>query len=69
MLVLGTACNKSTITTPCHADPNPDLMCTMQVDPVCGCDNVVYSNSCVAEQHGIVNVKLTNKAVGASCNY
>jgi len=28
-------------------------VCTMYYDPVCGCNNKIYGNSCVAECHGI----------------
>ena len=27
---------------------NPEVLCPAIFDPVCGCDNVTYSNSCVA---------------------
>lgn len=30
-----------------------ERMCTADYDPVCGCDNKTYSNSCVAESKGV----------------
>lgn len=32
----------------CVADPIPDCMCTLQYDPVCGCDAITYGNACAA---------------------
>jgi hypothetical protein len=32
-----------------------DGPCTMQYDPVCGCDGVTYSNPCFAERSGVLS--------------
>lgn len=39
--------------TRCPIEPNPDLICNDVYEPVCGCDNVTYSNICYAERAGI----------------
>jgi len=49
-----TSCSKCEceIQTECLADPKPNLICTEQYEPVCGCDSVTYSNSCYAQRVG-----------------
>jgi hypothetical protein len=32
---------------------NPEAICTMQFEPVCGCNNQTYSNACLAENAGV----------------
>jgi hypothetical protein len=32
-----------------------EAICTMQYEPVCGCDNQTYSNPCYAEKAGVTS--------------
>ena len=61
-LLLAPACRHSTAPAATTApaddciDPSkvhPDRMCTMQYDPVCGCNGQTYGNACTASNAGV----------------
>ncbi len=41
----------------CKAISNPDCICTMEYNPVCGCNDKTYGNPCQAECEGIKDYK------------
>jgi hypothetical protein len=38
----------------CKGPKHPDMICTAQYQPVCGCDGKTYSNACVATREGVL---------------
>ena len=57
LLFLALSCspNEDKKTVECKAVPIEDCSCLQVFDPVCGCDNVTYPNSCYAECATILN--------------
>lgn len=47
------SCETTTVESDCVEKINPDVACTMQYDPVCGCNNKTYGNACIAGASGI----------------
>jgi hypothetical protein len=46
---------KSSLSNECQEMAKENCMCTKQYDPVCGCNQKTYGNSCEAECNGITN--------------
>lgn len=46
-------CQKKEVGPECVENPKPNVVCTLQYDPVCGCNNKTYGNACAAEAMGI----------------
>ncbi len=53
----------------CYVSPDPDAVCIEIYEPVCACNNIVYSNSCEAEKAGNLSWKSTNLSSGEECKY
>ena len=53
LLVLSACSPTKNVDVKCKEEAKKDCMCTMQYDPVCGCDNKTYGNACVANCEGV----------------
>ena len=64
------SCNEEdNIIGDCFVSPEPDRICTEEYQPVCACNDIVYSNSCYAEKAGNLKWRSTNKDAGENCQY
>jgi hypothetical protein len=53
----------------CYVSPDPEMICTEEYNPVCACNDLVYSNSCKAEKAGNLKWRLTNQDSGEECSF
>lgn len=53
LLVVCVGCTRGKTSANCQERAPDGRACTMQYDPVCGCNGKTYGNACIAESVGI----------------
>ena len=71
LFILFNSCdeNGDEIIGDCYVSPDPEMICTEEYNPVCACNDLVYSNSCKAEKAGNLKWRLTNQDSGEECSF
>ena len=54
LILFSFSCNDDS-SSPCKIDGLDGMACLTVYEPVCGCDNNTYSNSCYAEMDGVIS--------------
>ena len=70
LLLIFVSCNnKEDVIGDCYVSPEPDAVCAAVYEPVCACNNLVYSNSCRTKKAGNLSWKSTSLSSGEECEY
>ena len=57
IFILLSSCTSDEISTDCLGEEIPDLICTEQMDLVCGCNGTSYVNPCYAQKAGVLRYR------------
>ncbi len=51
------SCEYEKVDITCMTEEQPDLICTMEMDLVCGCNGTSYVNPCHAKKAGVLRYR------------